>query len=212
MVRKPSAAGEADDAAEAVDARRYPSGVEERHVVEADEERRDECAERVHVEVVQRARHDHPPHRRDREDEEIRVAAAAPLADGVRFLRAAARLAHRERGGGAQQTGNSGDVERVAPAPVLQNPSAGAVREPEAERQAEHPDRDGARARGRRDEIADERRRAARRSTARTCARSPRARSAGSRRASPAAWATGRRSSAGGWRACRGSPDPRRAR
>ena len=125
--------------------------------MEAREERRDERAERVHVEVVQRPRRDDPQHRRNREDEHVRIAWAHALADLMFLERAARRLGHAPRRDRAQDTGDGGDVERVAPAPVLQNPSAGAVREAEAERQAEHPDRDRARPRGGGIEITDER-------------------------------------------------------
>jgi hypothetical protein len=50
------------------------------------------------------------------------------------------------------------NVERIAPAPVLRDPSARAGGEAEPERQTEHPDRDGARALRDREQIADERR------------------------------------------------------
>ena len=62
------------------------------------------------------------------------------------------RLAHRQRGDRAEDAGDGGDVEGVAPAPVLQDPAAGAVGQAEPERQPEHPDRDRARAlRGRKE-------------------------------------------------------------
>ena len=85
--------------------------------------------------------------------------AGTPLvAHGVRFGAASRRLADEQRGGGAQQPWNRRDVERVAPAPVLQNPSARAVGESEADRQTEHPDGHGTSTQIRREEIAEQRR------------------------------------------------------
>ena len=157
-----AAGDEPDRPREAVDGRGHPAGVEKIDFVEADEERRHERSERVHVEVVQRPRRDDPPHRRNRQHEQERIALAAAIADLVFFLRATPRLANQERRGGAEESRHRGHVKGIAPSPVLQNPAAGAVGQTEAERQTEHPDRGGARARGRREEIADERRRGGR--------------------------------------------------
>ena len=156
-IGQPPADGQPADAREAVDAGGDPAGVDEAHVVEAREERRHERAERVHVEVVQRSRHDDPQHRRNREHQRVRIARAPARADGVLLERAARRLGHAPGGDGAQDAGDCGDVEGVAPAPVLQNPAARAVGQTEAKRQAEHPDRDRARAHRRLDDVADQR-------------------------------------------------------
>ena len=73
--------------------------------VEAREERREERAQRVHVEVVQGARQDQPPHGRDREDDADRASPAAAVADGVGLRAPAPRLREAQRGHSAEQAG-----------------------------------------------------------------------------------------------------------
>src|SRR5262249_47759869 len=83
------------------------------------QERGEELAERVHVEVVQSTGRDHPPHRRDREHEQKRRAVSFLCSNVVRFGGAPSRLVDHQRKQRADESGQSRDVESGPPSVAM---------------------------------------------------------------------------------------------
>src|SRR5258706_14197982 len=80
------------------------------------QERRKKGTDRVHIEVVERARRDNPPHSGNRQHEEIRRALPLGGRGNVVGFRGATHWLPDEQGKhGADKTWNRSDVEREAP-------------------------------------------------------------------------------------------------
>ena len=135
------------------------AGLADVEAVVAHQERREKAAERVHREVVERARSDDPEQRRSRQDQAVGRARAAAGSRQVGLGGAPRRIAHEQHRDGAGDPGQRRQVERGAPAQRARQQAAEREAEREAQRQAEHEDRHRARATLRREQVADQRRR-----------------------------------------------------
>src|SRR6266404_55369 len=120
------------------------------------EERREKRSDRVHIEVVKRARRNQPPHRRNRQHQEIRRALALRPADVVGLGGPALRFVDVKRKHGANQSRNSRDVERGTPAKALREPTTYGEAQSDADRKTEHENGKRLRAFRSRKEVADQ--------------------------------------------------------
>jgi hypothetical protein len=100
--------------------------------------RRKKRAYGVHIEIVQRAGKNNPPHRRNGQHKQKRRAFAFEAADIVKFRCAAFRFIDKPSGNGANHARNSGDVKGCAPAIGLRDKTADGIAQGNADWQTKH--------------------------------------------------------------------------